>query len=205
MFLHVYTCTGECCIMIEIWGESLRIPLVGHVGPMLNALRSQVRNTVFCGCGGLQFVCRLKPFSFVYSYKRKGVNALHINNSNISPPKDQAAHTSSRITSQYFTIMNTASSSTASLLSSRPSATKNWEAAYGNLSSQYGFGGNVPSLPQGTQKPSKKAAQSTSLALMSSQPNPSVPRPAKDYQAAFGQLSSANGFGGSPSLPSKYY
>jgi len=93
------------------------------------------------------------------------------------------------------------STSTSSLLSvfQRKSSPKNWESAFGQLSSSYGFGGTVPSLPPKSSKPSKSLPKSTTSPVP-----PPRPQPAKDYEAAFGQLSSSYGFGGSaPHLSSK--
>ncbi|KIM37893.1 hypothetical protein M413DRAFT_448160 [Hebeloma cylindrosporum] len=93
------------------------------------------------------------------------------------------------------------STSTTSLLPSfqRKSAPKNWESAFGQLSSSYGFGGAVPSLPAKASKPSKSLPKSAT-----SPPVPPQSQPVKDYEAAFAQLSSSYGFGAPvPSLSSK--
>jgi len=79
---------------------------------------------------------------------------------------------------------------------------KNYEAAFGNLSSSYGFGGAAPCLP--TSQPSTPAkVKSTPVVVQQTVATP-VPQ-GKNYEAAFGQLSSSYGFGGfsTPSLPKK--
>ncbi|KAF8994890.1 hypothetical protein BDQ17DRAFT_1366284 [Cyathus striatus] len=90
-------------------------------------------------------------------------------------------------------------SSTASLVTThQQTSTKDHQAAFGALSSSYGFGGGVPILP--SRKPTKP--QTTP---QSSQPLSSVNASSsntKDYSAAFGSLASSYGFaGGVPSLP----
>ncbi|KAF4611224.1 hypothetical protein D9613_006602 [Agrocybe pediades] len=97
--------------------------------------------------------------------------------------------------------MQSASSSTASLLPS----SKHWESSFGQLSSSYGFAGAVPSLPPKSTK-SPKVTSTSVPRTQSSTPSynqSSVVRPAsKDYESAFGQLTSSYGFGGGvPCLP----
>ncbi|KDR73952.1 hypothetical protein GALMADRAFT_250668 [Galerina marginata CBS 339.88] len=112
------------------------------------------------------------------------------------------------------------SSSSTSLLNSSSShmpTPKNWESAFGKLSSSYGFSGSVPSLPKKSSKSPKPSSTSTSSqslsstssrSSMSSVPSTStrssVLPPPKDYESSFGHLSSSYGFGGTvPSLPPK--
>lgn len=99
--------------------------------------------------------------------------------------------------------MQSASSSTASLLSSsNKSSSKNWESSFAQLSSSYGFNGAVPSLPTKSSKSTKTTTSISTANPQSFTASPSVVRPTKDYESAFGQLSSNYGFGGGvPSLP----
>ncbi|KAF8994892.1 hypothetical protein BDQ17DRAFT_1285442 [Cyathus striatus] len=88
--------------------------------------------------------------------------------------------------------------SSTSLVSTHQLTTnKNYQAAFGALSSSYGFGGGVPTLPQrkptNTQTAPQSSQSSSSNAMTSS---------TKDYSAAFGSLAESYGFtGGVPSLP----
>ncbi|KAF9002974.1 hypothetical protein BDQ17DRAFT_1356400 [Cyathus striatus] len=88
-------------------------------------------------------------------------------------------------------------SSTASLVSTHQQTTsKDYQAAFGALSSSYGFGGGVPILP--SRKPTKP--QTTPQSSKWSSASSST----KDYSAAFGSFASSYGFaGGVPSLPSR--
>lgn len=102
------------------------------------------------------------------------------------------------------------SSSTCLLASSSTYHTspKNWQASFGQLALSYGFTGNVPSLPKKTQSNKSKVmtskASNSIHSTVSSQSTFAESRITKDYEAAFGHLSSAYGFAGSvPSLPSK--
>lgn len=86
-----------------------------------------------------------------------------------------------------------------------PKSEKDFESAFGSLSSSYGFAGGVPSKPAKTTKPTKASPTSAISSSSSSQPKSSHPHPSKDYQSAFGDLSSSFGFGGaySPSWNTK--
>lgn len=89
----------------------------------------------------------------------------------------------------------TSYSSTTSLVSKKTSP-KNYEAAFGNLVSSFGFGGGVPTVSQKvTHTPKSHKTPVSSLS-----PSRSAP---KNYEAAFGSLSSSYGFGGGavPTLP----
>ncbi|KAF8970641.1 hypothetical protein BDZ97DRAFT_1790245 [Flammula alnicola] len=100
----------------------------------------------------------------------------------------------------------TSFTSTSSLMPSSPhkSSTKNWESAFGELSSSYGFSGGIPSLPQKVSKSTKSKTKVPKSSIPSSQPQSSVTRQPKDYESAFGSLSATYGFGGGiPSLSSK--
>ncbi|KAJ7729575.1 hypothetical protein B0H16DRAFT_1893828 [Mycena metata] len=102
---------------------------------------------------------------------------------------------------QMFT--SSASSSTVSLVaSSRPSSqSKDYSAVFASLQSNYGLAGSAPSIyfkrSQSGSKPSKPTPFHA----------PSAKGPAlhaKDYQAAFGALSSRFGFGTGHAATSKY-
>ncbi|KAH9479846.1 hypothetical protein JR316_0008441 [Psilocybe cubensis] len=103
------------------------------------------------------------------------------------------------------------SSSTSLLASSQHKSTRssssNWESSFGNLSSSYGFSGNAPSLPNKSQssKPASPAQMSPSYPSVFHSSQPTSSTAGKDYQSAFGQLSSSYGFGGSyaPSFSKK--
>lgn len=90
----------------------------------------------------------------------------------------------------------TSYSSTTSLVSKQTSP-KNYEAAFGNLVSSFGFGGGVPKAA-----PQKVTQTPKSHKTPVSSPPPSRSAP-KNYEAAFGSLSSSYGFGGGavPTLP----
>ncbi|KAJ3569021.1 hypothetical protein NP233_g5323 [Leucocoprinus birnbaumii] len=117
--------------------------------------------------------------------------------------------------------MNSASTSTASLLpSSTSSPKKNYEQAFGTLSSSFGFAGSMVSAPRVNtayspstssrkhqtrgffsssaekQKPdsSKVAAQQKQAAYWASQSQ-------KNFEAAYGDLTSTYGFGGGVPSP----
>ncbi|KAG6814849.1 hypothetical protein H0H93_012002 [Arthromyces matolae] len=111
-----------------------------------------------------------------------------------------------------------ANSSTATLTNPPQKAQqpqpKNYEAAFGSLSSTYGFGTGSPYAPSSSPSSSKTASSSVSKDHAKSTP-PSVPtttgvsstsshggaaipptqRPQKDYEAALAALSSSYGFG----------
>ncbi|KAJ7155194.1 hypothetical protein C8R46DRAFT_437389 [Mycena filopes] len=95
-----------------------------------------------------------------------------------------------------FTSSSSASSSTVSLLaSSRASSTqsqpKDYSAAFASLQSNYGLAGTAPSVCSKKSSGSKAPKTATALA-----PAPAVPTTQKkDYQSAFGALSSQFGFG----------
>ncbi|KAF9458128.1 hypothetical protein BDZ94DRAFT_1271503 [Collybia nuda] len=90
-------------------------------------------------------------------------------------------------------------SSTTSLISKKTSP-KNYEAAFGNLVSSFGFGGGVPTVPRkATQTTQPRKSQAPS-------PQTSSHPTQKNYEAAFGSLSSSYGFGSGavvavPTLP----
>ena len=119
-----------------------------------------------------------------------------------NPLISKTIHQTNRTPTQPQLKMNPSpSTSTTSLLSvfQRKSAPKNYESAFGQLSSSYGFGGAVPSLPPKSSKPSKKSLPKSTTSPVP----PPRPQPAKDYEAAFAQLSSSYGFGGSIPFSSK--
>ncbi|KAF9477038.1 hypothetical protein BDN70DRAFT_881683 [Pholiota conissans] len=98
--------------------------------------------------------------------------------------------------------MNTSTSSLLSSKLSQPSP-KNYEAAFGRLSSLYGFGGGIPSLPRKSKKSTSSSPKTSKRQLQMTRPSQSA-RPQKDYEAAFAQLSSNYGFGGGyPSMPTR--
>ncbi|KAK7682570.1 hypothetical protein QCA50_014370 [Cerrena zonata] len=94
------------------------------------------------------------------------------------------------------------------------SSPKDFENAFGSLQSSFGFGGVSPTTIPRTlpgkktswfrskqQTTSPSSAPSSAPSSLSSPP-PSAPSNTKDYEAAFGSLSSNFGFGPSPNGPS---
>jgi len=107
-------------------------------------------------------------------------------------PSNIPATTSS--TTQYVPTLAMHSQSSSSSSASQ-SSSKNWESSFGKLSSSFGFGGSAPSLPSSKNSKTKvpKQQQPAYQAQVLS-PAPGQ----KNYEAAFGNLSSSYGFGGGP-------
>ncbi|KAJ7289278.1 hypothetical protein C8J57DRAFT_1277212 [Mycena rebaudengoi] len=99
--------------------------------------------------------------------------------------------------------MSTSSSSVASLVSSRESqSSKIYAAAFATLQSAYGFGGQTPSVF--SPKRSLKAAKPSAAAPASVGSAASSAQAPKDYESAFGSLSSELGFcGAAPAVQRK--
>ncbi|KAF9446847.1 hypothetical protein P691DRAFT_803342 [Macrolepiota fuliginosa MF-IS2] len=112
-----------------------------------------------------------------------------------------------------ITTMNSKSSSTASLLSTTQSSSKNFEQAFGKLSSSFGFGSAIVSVPvvssssQGRSEKSQRQksktqskdtsraeAQQAMTAYWQSQSH-------KNFEAAYGNLTGTYGFGGNVPSP----
>ncbi|KDR73953.1 hypothetical protein GALMADRAFT_157779 [Galerina marginata CBS 339.88] len=121
-----------------------------------------------------------------------------------SLPKKSSKSPKPSSTSTTMSSQSSSSTSSRSSMSSVPSTStsarssvlpppKDYEASFGHLSSSYGFGGSVPSLPPKSQKQPKRSVSP------SSSPQPTVVRPStgKDFETSFAQLSSSYGFGGS--------
>ncbi|KAG6844104.1 hypothetical protein H0H87_009779 [Tephrocybe sp. NHM501043] len=97
---------------------------------------------------------------------------------------------------------SSANSSSATLTATLPqkASQKNYEAAFGALSSTYGFGSGAM-MPTPTPKTSKKTSMPAASSCTAS-PTPSTsttkaaPSSQKNYEAAFGLLASSYGFGG---------
>ena len=101
-------------------------------------------------------------------------------------------------TTQYIptpAMHSQSSSSSSTSASTSQSSSKNWESSFGKLSSSFGFGGSAPSLPSSNNSKTKvpKQHQPAYQAQVQS-PAPGQ----KNYEAAFGNLSSSYGFGGGP-------
>lgn len=83
---------------------------------------------------------------------------------------------------------------------------KDYAAAFANLQSSYGTAdGSLPTPPV-AKKPIQPKAKTISSPPSSDNvtpPVPSQPKPQKDFEAAFGQLSSSYGAVGAPTLPVK--
>lgn len=92
----------------------------------------------------------------------------------------------------------TSSSSTESLLNKSSPPKKNYEAAFGQLQSTYGYAGGAPmppSYPTPSAGPSRPSKPTPVVA-----PKAQSPPQGKNYEAAFGNLSSSYGFSGSASM-----
>ncbi|KDR73950.1 hypothetical protein GALMADRAFT_250666 [Galerina marginata CBS 339.88] len=105
-------------------------------------------------------------------------------------PKPSSGNSQSSSSSR--SSMSPVPSTSTSTRSSVVPSTKDYESSFGHLSSSYGFGSGVPSLPPRVQKQPKHSS--------SSQPTVVRPTTGKDYESSFGQLSEMYGFGG-PSVP----
>lgn len=96
----------------------------------------------------------------------------------------------------------TTTTSTGSLVKKPSSQTneKDYFAALGALQSQYGFGGGAPTqvaLPK-PSKSTKSKSKPKSTKQDTACPNIPTASKEKDYEAAYGALSSSYGFGGAP-------
>jgi len=105
-----------------------------------------------------------------------------------SVPKKSSKYPKSSPQSSQSSMSSVPSTSTRSPVVHSP---KDYESSFGQLSSSYGFGGGVPSLPPKVSKQPKQPKPSVS----SSQPTVVRPSTGKDYESSFGQLSSVYGFG----------
>ncbi|XP_006455908.1 hypothetical protein AGABI2DRAFT_195217 [Agaricus bisporus var. bisporus H97] len=110
--------------------------------------------------------------------------------------------------------MNSASTSTASLLPSKqsPSSKKDYQKAFGKLSSSLGFGGSMPPVsttsattPNTSSRQSRASSQPSNNAVQwQGQAAYWASQSHKNFEAALGDLSSSHGFAGNaPSLGSK--
>ncbi|KAJ6474645.1 hypothetical protein C8R47DRAFT_927182, partial [Mycena vitilis] len=94
-------------------------------------------------------------------------------------------------TSTTSLVSNTTVSSRAPLTGSAVPP-KDFQAAFANLQSTYGFGGSTPSPVQKHKKSSSSPAPSSTSAPTQR----ASPKGTKNYEAAFGDLQSTYGFGG---------
>lgn len=101
-------------------------------------------------------------------------------------------------TTTLTSVISTSSdaSTTTLLKQSRPE--KDYFAASGALQSSYGFGGAAPALP--TMPKSSKSTKTKSAKAQEPAVAPGA-RTQKDYEAAYGALSSTYGFGGAAFAP----
>ncbi|KAF5347251.1 hypothetical protein D9756_009901 [Leucocoprinus leucothites] len=119
--------------------------------------------------------------------------------------------------------MNSASTSTASLIaSSHPSSLKkNYEQAFGDLSSSFGFAGSVVSAPRVQNSSSSTSRQQQTRGFFSPSAEKQKPQDVankvaaqqqqqaaywasqsqKNFEAAYGDLASRYGFGGGAPSP----
>lgn len=115
---------------------------------------------------------------------------------------------------QTLTMSNSTSSSTVSLLQTSHSS-KNFQQAFGKLSSSFGFGGSVvsaPILPTPSQNQQQKKQKSQPPKATTAPPVKEDSRTAaqraywasqshKNFEAAYGNLAGTYGFGGSAPSP----
>ncbi|KAH9885769.1 hypothetical protein C8Q73DRAFT_795627 [Cubamyces lactineus] len=105
-------------------------------------------------------------------------------------------------------VATTSSASSSTPLKPSPSSAskpKDYSAAFGQLQSQYGWGGSSipapvsPAARRKEKKEQRKEAEDseTQRESRASSRTPPAPSGGKDYEAAFGTLSSRFGFGGS--------
>ncbi|CDO71794.1 hypothetical protein BN946_scf184939.g18 [Trametes cinnabarina] len=125
-----------------------------------------------------------------------------------------SSHASSNLSSPSLVSVTTTSSATSStpLKPRLPRSTKDYSAAFGQLQSQYGWGAPVPTLasskPRKEQKKRKEEGRESHSAAraggeatrkessVTQTAASSLPSKTKDYELAFGALSSRLGFGG---------
>ncbi|KAJ6474646.1 hypothetical protein C8R47DRAFT_1143783 [Mycena vitilis] len=106
-----------------------------------------------------------------------------------------------------FTSTSTASLTTVSSRTplTRPAPQKDFQAAFANLQSTYGFGSSVPSPVPKQQKSSTSSKRSTKSSRTAPAPATDAPRSplkrTKNFQAAFADLQSTFGFGGAAPSP----
>ncbi|KAJ8456386.1 hypothetical protein ONZ51_g12154 [Trametes cubensis] len=120
-----------------------------------------------------------------------------------------SSNSSSHLSSPSLVSVATTSSATSStplrLSSSSASKPKDYSAAFGQLQSQYGWGGSsIPAplspAPRRKEKKEQKEAEDSKdsrESRASSRTPATASSGGKDYEAAFGTLSSRFGFGGS--------
>ena len=108
-----------------------------------------------------------------------------------------SAFSASTTTLSSVTSTSSDASTTTLLKQSRPE--KDYFATFGALQNSYGFGGAAPTMPA-----MPKSSRSTKTKAAKEQ-KPAVPTSTrtqeKDYEAAYGALSSSYGFGGAAVAP----
>ena len=90
------------------------------------------------------------------------------------------------------TLSSVTSTSSSSTLLKSFTQPKNYSSAFAALQNQYGFGGSAPA-PTTLPKASMAKSTNTSVAVPAAQP---TSKATKNYEAAYGALSSSYGFGG---------
>lgn len=144
---------------------------------------------------------------------------VHPNNSRILFPSNIPAQTSTITTSStsttkmpFFSRKSSFSASTTTLTSvtstsSDASTTtllkqsgpeKDYFTAFGTLQNAYGFGGSAPIVPSAPKSSKPTKSKSVSDATPATAPTTSQ---GKNYEAAYGALSTMYGFGGAPVAP----
>ncbi|GJE88798.1 hypothetical protein PsYK624_048850 [Phanerochaete sordida] len=101
------------------------------------------------------------------------------------------------------TLSSVASAASTAALLAQPRPQKDFLAASGTLQSAYGFGGAAPVLPTVPSTPAvPKPAKAPKAKHVDAQKPASTPaKGQKDFEAAYGALSSMYGFGGAPVAP----
>ncbi|EKM51773.1 uncharacterized protein PHACADRAFT_262106 [Phanerochaete carnosa HHB-10118-sp] len=103
-------------------------------------------------------------------------------------------------TTTLTSVTSTSSSSSATTLKpSRPE--KDYFTASGMLQSAYGFGGAAPTLPTMHKSFKSTKSKSTSEQIAAATTSNRAQGKGKDYEAAYGALSSTYGFGGAAFAP----
>ncbi|KAI0761008.1 hypothetical protein BD413DRAFT_593699 [Trametes elegans] len=117
-----------------------------------------------------------------------------------------ASSSSSHMTSpSLVSVATTSSASSSTPLRQSSSTHKDYSAAFGLLQSQYGWGGPVPVQPPTRRseapKPKEKKEQRKETRSTSAKETPRSARGGKNFEDAFGALSSRLGFGGGAPVP----
>lgn len=128
---------------------------------------------------------------------------MNFSNTKPTAPKS-AANPHPNPSASNLSLASTAGSmsSTTPLTRAGKGKGKDYNAAFGSLTSTYGTAGVTPKPLDRSHPPRSSSSPSSTTP----NPGPSLARagpPPKDYEAAFANLSQSYGYGGSPALPRK--